>query len=61
MWNLRVGAYCLMPNHYHLLIQAPDANISRRMHHLSGKIGDVRDILTFTLQWIQSTLIQLFI
>ena len=36
MWNLRVGAYCLMPNHYHLLIQTPDANLSRCMRHING-------------------------
>jgi REP element-mobilizing transposase RayT len=35
-WNLRVGAYCLMPNHYHLLVQTPDANISRCMRHIDG-------------------------
>ena len=36
MWNLRVVAYCLMPNHYHLLVQTPDANISRCMRHIDG-------------------------
>ena len=36
MWSLRVGAYCLMPSHYHLLIQTPDANLSRCMRHLNG-------------------------
>lgn len=36
MWNLRVGAYCLMSNHYHLLIKTPDANLSRCMRHLNG-------------------------
>ena len=36
MWNFRISAYCLMPNHYHLLIQTPDANISRGMRHLNG-------------------------
>jgi putative transposase len=36
MWNLRVGAYCLMSNHYHLLIQTPEANLSRCMRHLNG-------------------------
>ena len=36
MWNLRISAYCLMPNHYHLLIQTPDANISRCMRHING-------------------------
>lgn len=35
-WNLRVAAYCLMPNHYHLLVQTPDGNISRCMRHLNG-------------------------
>ena len=35
-WNIRVAAYCLMPNHYHMLIQTPDANISRSMRHLNG-------------------------
>jgi len=29
MWNFHISAYCLMPNHYHLLIQTPDANLSR--------------------------------
>ncbi len=36
MWNLRVGAYCLIPNHYHLLIQTPNANLSRCMRHING-------------------------
>lgn len=36
MWNIKVSAYCLLPNHYHLLIQTPDANISRSMRHLNG-------------------------
>ncbi|MBW2057472.1 MAG: transposase [Deltaproteobacteria bacterium] len=36
MWNLRIAAYCLMPNHYHLLVQTPEANISRCMRHIDG-------------------------
>lgn len=36
MWNIRVAAYCLMPNHYHMLIQTPEGNISRSMRHLNG-------------------------
>lgn len=36
MWNFRISAYCLMPTHYHLLVQTPDANISRGMRHLNG-------------------------
>jgi putative transposase len=29
-------AYCLMPNHYHLVIQTPEPNLSRGMHRLNG-------------------------
>jgi REP element-mobilizing transposase RayT len=36
MWNLRVAAYCLMSTHYHILMQTPDANISRAMRHIDG-------------------------
>ena len=36
MWGIRIGAYCLMPNHYHLLIQTPEANLSRCMRHING-------------------------
>jgi len=36
MFNLRISAYCLMPNHYHLLVQTPSGNLSRVMRHLNG-------------------------
>ncbi len=36
MWNLQIAAYCLMPNHYHLLLHTPDGNISRCMRHING-------------------------
>jgi putative transposase len=36
MWNVRIVAFCLMPNHYHLLAQTPDANLSRFMRHVDG-------------------------
>jgi REP element-mobilizing transposase RayT len=41
MWNMRVPAYCLMTNDYHLLIQTPDAingraDISRTVQIDSG-------------------------
>lgn len=36
MFNLKVSAYCLMPNHYHLLVQTPDANLARCMRHVNG-------------------------
>ncbi len=25
MWNIRIAAFCLMPNHYHMLVQTPEA------------------------------------
>ena len=30
-FGLRLHAYCLMPNHYHLLLGTPRANLSRAM------------------------------
>ncbi len=36
LWNLEVSAYCLMTNHYHLLVRTPDGNISRCMRHING-------------------------
>jgi len=36
MWNIKIAAYCLMSNHYHLLIQTPDENLSRCMRHING-------------------------
>jgi putative transposase len=32
----RCHAYCLMPNHYHLLIETPEPDLSAGMHHLNG-------------------------
>ena len=29
-------AYCLMSNHYHLLIETPEANLSKGMRQLNG-------------------------
>jgi REP element-mobilizing transposase RayT len=35
-YRLHVLAYCLMTNHYHLLVQTPDANLARSMRQLNG-------------------------
>ena len=35
-WNLRISAYCLMSNHYHILAQTPDGNLARCMRHING-------------------------
>jgi len=34
--ELKVHAYCLMPNHYHLLIETVHANLSESMHQLNA-------------------------
>jgi len=35
-FNCVIHAYCLMGNHYHLLIETPLANLSRIMRHING-------------------------
>jgi putative transposase len=35
-FNWVVHAYCLMTNHYHLLVETPDANLSKGMRQLNG-------------------------
>jgi putative transposase len=36
MWGVRIAGFCLMPYHYHLLVQTPRANLSRFMRHVDG-------------------------
>jgi len=35
-YHVLCHAYCLMGNHYHLLVQTPEANLSLAMRHLNG-------------------------
>jgi len=35
-FNWVLHAYCLMGNHYHLLIETPDSNLSKGMRQLNG-------------------------
>jgi len=35
-YQVEIHAYCLMDNHYHLLLRTPLGNISRIMRHLDG-------------------------
>ncbi|MBF0505983.1 MAG: transposase [Nitrospirae bacterium] len=35
-YNWLCHAYCLMDNHYHLLIETPDSNLSKGMRQLNG-------------------------
>ncbi|MFT5116364.1 MAG: putative transposase [Parasphingorhabdus sp.] len=36
LYNWKCHAYCLMDNHYHLLIETPDSNLSRGMRQFNG-------------------------
>lgn len=36
MFGVEIHAYCLMENHYHLLLRTPIGNLSRIMRHLDG-------------------------
>ena len=35
-FGVEIHAYCLMGNHYHLLVKTPNANVGRCMRHISG-------------------------
>ena len=35
-FGIQVQSYCLMSNHYHLLIKTPEANLGRAMRHING-------------------------
>jgi len=36
LWKVEIYAYCLMNNHYHLLLSTPAVGLSRAMRHLDG-------------------------
>ncbi|HIJ36089.1 MAG TPA: hypothetical protein HPP59_02280 [Deltaproteobacteria bacterium] len=36
LFHVNVVAFCLMSTHYHVMVQAPHANLSRCMRHLNG-------------------------
>lgn len=35
-FRLQVLCYCLMSNHYHLLVKTPEANLGRALRHING-------------------------
>jgi len=35
-YNAMIHAYCLMDNHYHLLVETPSANLPQIMRHING-------------------------
>ena len=36
LWKVEIYAYCLMDNHYHLVLSTPRMGLSRAMRHLDG-------------------------
>jgi REP element-mobilizing transposase RayT len=40
-YNFIFYAYCIMDNHYHLLLETPDGNLSRGMQSLNGTYAQV--------------------
>jgi putative transposase len=39
-FRLLIHAYVLMDNHYHLLVETPQANLSKAMHHLNASYSN---------------------
>jgi putative transposase len=36
IFGIELHAYCLMSNHYHLLVKTPRGNLSEAMRHING-------------------------
>jgi len=47
-FDARIHAYCLMGNHYHLLVETPRANLDRVMRHVNG-------VYTQRYNWLKGT------
>ena len=35
-YNIVIHCYVLMSNHYHLIVETPEANLSKVMHYING-------------------------
>ena len=40
-FNWAIHSYCLMTNHYHLVVETPDGNLSKGMRQLNGVYGQM--------------------
>ncbi len=43
-FNINLHCYVLMSNHYHLIVETPDANLSRAMHYINGSFTTYMNI-----------------
>ena len=43
IYKIKVRAYCLMPNHFHLYIQTPEGNLSRFMQALLTSFTSIKN------------------
>ncbi|NOY43969.1 MAG: hypothetical protein GXP50_00735, partial [Deltaproteobacteria bacterium] len=41
-YGVRVHAYCLLPDHYHLLVETPRPNLSQAIHRWNGFVAALR-------------------
>jgi REP element-mobilizing transposase RayT len=49
LFQMNIAAYCLMPNHYHMLVQSADGNLARCMRHINGVYTQKRRLDPFFL------------
>jgi putative transposase len=45
-YGARIHCFCLMPNHYHLLLETPRANLHRILHHLNTSYTNYFNVKT---------------
>jgi REP element-mobilizing transposase RayT len=43
VYNIKIRAYCLMPNHFHLYLQTPEGNLSRFMQALLTSFTSIKN------------------
>ena len=53
-YGVVIHAYCLMSNHYHLLLETPDENLSQIMRHINGAGKLKGQVSTSDIQTITS-------
>jgi len=39
-FTLKIHCFCLMGNHYHLLIETPEGNLAKAMHHINTRYSN---------------------